>query len=247
MVARSDFASATIRCTLQPMAKLDIKKIIRSYSFEKRSRSGKTKHAKKYIGRKFKKDRILLIGFGGTISSGYTPTNEMIVPLFPSPAIKQIDYINLFGISKLKYDNIDLLTKDSRMIVNADIETLLDIIHLAPHKKILITSGTYMLPKVALAILGTCRETNKNIALTGSILPAGFVASEADANIWSALSILNYSATVEKGKQLRVLLVFHGRVFETKAQLEKLDLHPEVMSKLVIQYPLTIVPTGNIL
>lgn len=229
------------------MARLNIRKLIKGYSFEKRSQAGATKAAKKLIKKDFRKSSILLIGFGGTISSGYTPTHETIVPLFPSPAIKQIEYINLFGTSNLTYDNLDLMAKDSRAIVNADVELLLDIIHLAPHKKILITGGTYMLPKIALSILLCCNNARKIVALTGSILPAGFVASEADANIWSALSILSYCSSHEKEKRSRAMLVFHGRVFDTKEALEKLDLHPKRMRNLVIQYPLTTVPTDNVL
>ncbi len=229
------------------MKKLDVAKIIRDYSFPKRKRAGKTKGAAAFIKKSFRKGNVLLVGFGGTISSGYTPTRETIVPLFPSPAIKQIEYINLFGISKLSHDSIDLLAKDSRLIVNADVETLLDVLHLTPQNKVLITGGTFMLPKVALVILRTCQGLHKTVALTGSILPAGFVASEADANIWSAISILNYSSAHKVAKKLSVMLVFHGRVFETVEEIKNLDLHPKSMRKLVIQYPLTTVPVDGVL
>ncbi len=228
------------------MKPLDIKRVIKTYSFEKRLRTGKTERARRHIKNKFKTGSILLVGFGGTISSGYTPTRETIVPLFPSPAIKQIEYVNLFGTSNLRYDNIDVLAKDSRKITDEDMELLLDIIHLAPQKSVLITAGTYMLPKIGLCILSCFRGTSKTVALTGSILPAGFVASDADANIWSALSILNFAAR-DKQAEPKVMVVFHGRVFDTKEALAKLDLHPKRMKNLVIQYPLTTVPTNNVL
>lgn len=225
---------------------LHIRKLIDTYSFEKRHRSGKTKAGAAFVRKDFKRERLLLIGFGGTISSGYTPTEETIVPLFPSPAIKQIEYINLFGTSNLKKDSIDLLAKDSRKITDQDAQTLLDILHLVPHEKILITAGTYMLPVISLAILECCQDLHKAVALTGSILPAGFVASEADANIWSAISILNNHPLADV-RQLAVMLVFHGRVFKTKEEFQKLNLHPPTLKHLVIQYPLTTVPTDNIL
>lgn len=221
---------------------------IKNYSFEKRRVAGKIGAAQKLVRGKKNHRAILLIGYGGTISSGYTPTKETIVPLHPSPAIKQIEYMNLFGTSNLQFEHADLLAKDSRYITSSDLETLLDVLNLVPHKKILITAGTYMLPKIACAIIDNCHGEHKVIALTGSILPAGFVASDADANIWSALSILNYKAVSSPSDTgVSVIVVFHGRVFEKRQEIQKLNLHPKKMRDLVIQYPLTTVPTNNAL
>lgn len=225
---------------------LDIKKVVGAYSFEKRRQSGKTKTARKFIKKSFKKERILLIGFGGTISSGYTPTQETIVPLSPSPAIKQIEFINLFGISRIQEDHIDLLAKDSRNITDEDLRVLLDMLHLSSHRKILITAGTYLLPQISLAVLECCQGLSKAVALTGSILPAGFAASDANANIWSALSVLN-SHVFDESRKIAAMLVFHGRVFKTRQELEWLNLHPPQLKHLVVQYPLTTFPTDNIL
>ncbi len=221
---------------------IDPRKLGAAYGFAKRSASQKAK-AKSLVKSSFKKSRILLIGFGGTISSGYTPTKETIVPLFPSPAIKQIDYFNLFKISALAYDHIDLAAKDSRKINEEDLRILLDAIHLASNEKILITAGTYLLPKIAETLFYGCADTKKNIVLTGSILPAGFVASDADANIWSAITTLN----MPDQKVPSVSLVFHGRVFSTPGELKKLNLHPKAMHDMVIQYPLSSVPVDGVL
>ncbi len=226
---------------------IDFAEAIKNYSFPERKSGGNIHAAEKMITGKTNENAVLLIGYGGTISSGYTPTKETIVPLFPSPAIKQIEYMNIFGTSNLEFESIDALSKDSRDILVEDLFMLLDILHLVPHTKVLITTGTYMLPKISLFIQQNSEDMpHKVIVLTGSILPAGFVASDADANIWSALTVLNYRATTIT-ESSQTLLVFHGRVFETKAEFESLNLHPAQLENLVIQYPLTSVPTGDIL
>ncbi|MBI3573730.1 asparaginase [Candidatus Kaiserbacteria bacterium] len=219
----------------------DVARIVKAYSLRK------GKKTKKFSGKKSNKSHILLLGCGGTISSGYTPTYETIVPLHPSPAIKQIDYLNLFKISNIKYDRLDLLAKDSRKIAHADIIELLDLLHRVPNRKILITAGTYMLPKIAKIIALTCKDLKKSIVLTGSILPAGFVASDADANIWSALTVLNHLEAEGLDTKFNVLLVFHGRVFSSVKEFKKLNLHPKAMRKMVIQYPLSSVPVDGVL
>ena len=84
------------------------------------------------------------------------------------------------------------------------------------------------------------------MVLTGSILPAGFVARDADANIWSAITALDLSEKATS-KDLKTHAVFHGRVFSTAKELKKLNLHPKKMQKMVIQYPLSSVPVEGIL
>lgn len=216
------------------------------YDFLRRKKRGDTKPAERLVRGKKNANALLLVGYGGTISSGYTPTRETIVPLFPSPAIKQIEYVNLFGTSCLEFESIELLAKDSRELTAGDLELLLDVLHLTPHKRTLISAGTYMLPKLTALIQNHHTRTEKHIALTGSILPAGFVASDADANIWSAISVLNDRAA-STAHVNSTFLVFHGRVFDDHKAIQKLNLHPQKMHDLVIQYPLTTVPTNNIL
>ena len=228
------------------MKNFNPEKIARDYSFENRGKTNVLLPARKLLSKKFRKSRILLIGFGGTISSGYTPTHETIVPLHPSPAIKQIKYLNLFGISNIPYDRLDFLAKDSREITTKDIAELLDVIHMVPNDKILITAGTYMLPKIAEIIARVCGQLSKRVVLTGSILPAGFVASDADANIWSAITVLN-NTQKPPHKESRIFIVFHGRVFSSVQEFQKLNFHQKKTQKMVIQYPLSVVPVKGVL
>ena len=119
-------------------------KLIREYSFSQRKKLGITKKAEKIVKKSFRREHILLIGYGGTISSGYTPTHETIVPLAPSPAKKSIDYINIFSTAKIETDHIPLLDKDSREVTDDDMYLLFDILMLCPNEKVLITVGTYL-------------------------------------------------------------------------------------------------------
>ena len=194
----------------------------------------------------FSKEKLLLLGAGGTISSGYTPTDETIVPLSPSPAIKQLEYIKLFGISRSDYNNVDAFAKDSRDIDANDLLLLLKIIYMCPNDRVFVTAGTYLLPKLAYITKLAMKmfKSNKVVVFTGSILPAGFMASDADANVWSSITMINY---LYKNNLSDVYLVFHGETYTSEDDLEKLDLHPYSMRKMVIQYPLHTVPVYGIL
>jgi L-asparaginase/Glu-tRNA(Gln) amidotransferase subunit D len=207
---------------------------------------GYTDCAKRYLDDTFSQDHLLLIGYGGTISSGYTPTDETIVPLAPSPAKKSIEFMNAFQNSKLKFDHIPLLDKDSRDVTDDDLYTLFDIIFLSKNRKILITVGTYLWPKITKALfLFSGKIGTKKIISTGSMLPAGFLASDAEANIWSAITLLNFIDHTFSGTPF-VGFVFHGNTYATKESLDTLDLHPKDIENMVIQYPLSTIPVIGI-
>jgi L-asparaginase/Glu-tRNA(Gln) amidotransferase subunit D len=220
--------------------------LIENYSFSERKKNWLIKKAEKFIKKSFLKKHLLLIGYGGTISSWYSPTNETIAPLPPSPAKRSIDFMNYFYTSNIITDHIPLLDKDSRDITDDDICLLLDILILCPNEKILITVWTYLAPKITevIFLLKSVLE-NKKIVITGSILPAGFVASDAEANIWSAILLLNY-IWKEKIEEPFVALAFHGNTYSNQWELHTLDLHPEGMQNMIIQYPLSNIPISDI-
>lgn len=68
------------------------------------------------------------------------------------------------------------------------------------------------------------------------MLPAGFSNSDADANIWSAVTILDIYTKYFK-EISKVALVFHGHVYDSKEQIENLDLHPETSKDIILGYP----------
>lgn len=128
------------------------------------------------------------------------------------------------------------------MIDDEDIYKLLDVIFLCPNQKICITVGTYLGPRVALILLLLASELdNKKVVFTGSMLPSGFASSDADANIWSALTLLEmytkYFQEIPK-----VAIVFHGRIYDSKEEIEKLDLHPERSKDIILEYPDFTIP-----
>ncbi len=217
------------------LSSIDI--IVSQYSFSDRERIWLTKNARSYIDDTFSIDKILFIGFGGTISSWYSPSNETIVPLIDSPAIKIVEYVNHFGVSGIKYNHIPLLAKDSRMIEDADVFLLLDIIFLSPNQKICITVGTYLGPRIAYILLLLLHELwNKKVVFTGSMLPSGFSSSDADGNVWSAITTLEFYTDYFK-ESSKVALVFHGHIYDTKEKLESLNLHPESSKDIILEYP----------
>ncbi|GAB0174970.1 MAG: hypothetical protein HHAS10_08490 [Candidatus Altimarinota bacterium] len=216
--------------------------LISQYSFLGREKNGLLTNTKAYFDDTFLTEKILFIGFGGTISSGYSPSQETIIPLIDSPALRSVDYLNNFGISAIEYNHIPLLAKDSRMIDDEDIYKLLDVIFLCPNQKICITVGTYLGPRVALILFLLASELdNKKVVFTGSMLPSGFASSDADANIWSALTLLEmytkYFQEIPK-----VAIVFHGRIYDSKEEIEKLDLHPERSKDIILEYPDFTIP-----
>jgi L-asparaginase/Glu-tRNA(Gln) amidotransferase subunit D len=223
-----------------PLSSVDI--ITSWYSFFNREKEWLIDVARQYFNETFSAENILFIGYGGTISSGYSPSWETIIPLIDSPAIRSVDYLNNFSISNIEYNHIPLLAKDSRMINDEDIFLLLDIIFLCPNQKICITLGTYLGPRIALILsILSSQLGNKKIIFTWSMLPSGFASSDADANIWSAITTLElYSKYFREVP--KVGFVFHGQVYDTKDQIEKINLHPESSKDIILEYPDLLLP-----
>jgi L-asparaginase/Glu-tRNA(Gln) amidotransferase subunit D len=199
-------------------ARFDINAIAKNYDFARRKKTLRNRY------KKFHKERLLLIGFGGTISSGYSPVTETIVPLYQSQAVNTLSFINSLGVNHLKFDNLGLVAKDSRELTSEDLYDLLDALHASPNTSALITCGTYNLARVAEVVLRGCEGLDKIIGLTGSAMPAGYFNSDAGANILSALSIIDYAKKHKTGHGGRVLLVFHGKVYESLEEFRSVDL-----------------------
>lgn len=221
------------------MRMIDVKALLQEYQDSNRKWLSSTVTEELLVRLKEGSQDVIIIGFGGTISSGYSPTRETIIPLDHSPAKKEIEYINNFKISDIRYSEIRLCAKDSRELMKEDFFTLLTTLEYLSGKKILITCGTYLLPKISELIL-SFEFQNTSIAVTGSILPAGFLGSDASQNIWSAITILLHTNNFTGA-------IFHGRTFTTISALHDLNLHPKETENMVIQYPLSTIPVDGIL
>lgn len=218
---------------------MDIEKIIKNYRYPHNQ-----ENVDKILRGNFNDDSDYLaaIGVGGTISSGYSPGLETIIPLPSSPARVAIDEMQRFGINQDKVTSIDLFAKDSRDITDEDIYFLLDFISTVKNRTALITCGTYMLPKIAYIVHRCANYQNKIIGFTGSMLPAGFTGSDAAANVISTLSIINMNKA--KNNYGLVFASFHGSYAEGE-ELLKMDLHPPSSSDLVFVYPQTSIPAST--
>lgn len=215
--------------------------LIRDYSFSRREKEGLTTIAKSHLeGISSENNHLLFIGYGWTISSGYSPTRETIIPLLHPPTERTVEYIKQFWVSQIQADYMPLIAKDSRDINDEDIYILLDLLALSHHRKICITLGTYLWPKITL-ILFLLKDnfTDKRIIITWSMLPAGFSSSDADINIWSAITLLNMN------DEALVWMIFHGNFYHTEEDLRVLDLHPEESKDILIEYPNTLIPIKN--
>ncbi|MCK6419248.1 MAG: asparaginase domain-containing protein [Alphaproteobacteria bacterium] len=187
-----------------------------------------------------------LIGTGGTISSAYSPSKETIVPGRYKVAFRVLSSMkSAFGIISDQFTSTDLFAKDSRDITDADLILLLDFLHQIRCERVLITTGTYMLPHIAELLMRCQADTKKVIGLTGSMLPAGQNYSDASANILSAVTMINYRHTQNSSSLSRVFAVFHGMIFDTPKAARSMDLHPQNTNNNLIAYPVVWIPTQD--
>jgi len=170
-------------------------------------------------------ETIALIGTGGTLSSAYSPRNETIIPgRYQAAGIVLNNLKNNFGIIDYKFSSVDLFAKDSRNVTNDDLKFLIDFVSSIKNKKILIVTGTYMLPRIAKLLINIISSNSeKIIGLTGAMLPLGFLGSDANGNIMATTALINdrYSSNSNK----RVFLSFHGNVYDDVNQISALDFH----------------------
>jgi L-asparaginase/Glu-tRNA(Gln) amidotransferase subunit D len=180
---------------------------------------------------------IALIGTGGTLSSAYSPRNETIIPgRYQAAGIVLNNLKNNFGIIDYTISAIDLFAKDSRDIKNDDLKFLIDFVLSIKNQKILIVTGTYMLPRIAKLLMAIIpSETQKFIGLTGAMLPLGFLGSDASANIVATTAILN--DRYKSNSDQKIFLSFHGDVYNDIQDIETLDFHPSSFDNKVILYP----------
>ncbi len=126
-------------------------------------------------------ETIHVIITGGTIDSYYDGTKDTVIPsersIIPSfmDGLKSYDY---------KFEYATICMKDSRAITDSDREKIIETIEKSPHKKILITHGTYTVPDTARFLKANLKSTDKAIVLTASMIPIlGFSPSDGPYNL----------------------------------------------------------------
>ncbi len=135
------------------------------------------------------------------------------------------------------FSSLDIFAKDSRDIETNDLILLLDTIHTIKNKRILIVSGTYMLPIITELLMKLGIDKSKTIGITGSMLPSGFTLTDAPINIMSCVTAINQRYMFKDIQAANIMAVFHGQIYDTIDAVKGLDLHPAEIDTLVIGYP----------
>lgn len=97
--------------------------------------------------------------------------------------------------------------KDSRQLSRSDIKKIYETIENSPHKRIIITHGTYTMPDTARYIKANLKKKDKVIILTGSMIPlVGFSPSDAPFN-------LGFSIAKSQELSNGIYVCVNGKVF----------------------------------
>ncbi len=193
-----------------------------------------------------KPDVFALIGTGGTLSSGYSPKLERLIPgKYRAAERILIDLKEKFKIITSNFSSLDIFAKDSREIERDDIILLLDTLHSIKNKRIFIGTGTYMLPLITEILMRTEIDSSKIIGVTGSILPIGLPLSDTPINTMSTVTAINQRhALKDTGVKIsNIMAIFHGQIYDSLESIRALTLHPKETDDLVIEYPQAFTPS----
>ena len=100
----------------------------------------------------------------------------------------------------------EICRKDSLELTDGDRDAVVAAVAGAAQTHVLVTHGTDTLWKTALALKPAALKAGKVVALTGSMRPAAFAATDAHFNVGGAVAVLPY---LPPGAHI----VMNGRVF----------------------------------
>ena len=143
---------------------------------------------------------------GGTIDSFYESTKDTVIP-------NEKSIIPRFVKSLKLYDPVEfteVCMKDSRDIVEKDLKNILNVVEKSPHKKIIITHGTYTMPDTARFLKANLKRKDQTIIITGSMIPLlGFSPSDGPFSI-------GYSISKVQDLEPGIYVCMNGRVFSSE-------------------------------
>jgi L-asparaginase len=140
---------------------------------------------------------------GGTIDSYYEGTMDTVVPNRQSVLPGFIKSLSLYERPYFT----QVCMKDSRDLTKTDLKKILGTVEKSPHKKVIITHGTYTLADTARFLKANLRRKDQVIILTGSFIPlAGFAPSDGPFH-------LGYSIAKAGDLLPGVYVCMNGRVF----------------------------------
>ena len=151
-------------------------------------------------------DTIHFIVTGGTIDSYYDGSKDTVVPHKKSVIPAFVKGLKLHSKSVFS----EICMKDSRDLKAKDLKKMLRVIEKSPHKKLIITHGTYTMPNTAKYLKSNIKRNNKTVVLTGSMIPAiGFSPSDAPFN-------LGFAVAKVQDLNSGVYVCMNGRVFSSE-------------------------------
>jgi len=152
-------------------------------------------------------NKILLISTGGTFNKVYNPFNGELIIDKTSKAVQEIASHWL-----CEFEVVNIIGKDSLEISNHDRLELLAMISQSEYKKIIIIHGTDTMTLTAEYLADA--ELDKQLILTGAMVPYSINPVEATANLASSFG---YMQTLNNNG---VFIVMHG-VFASYEKIKK--------------------------
>jgi len=144
-------------------------------------------------------EKILVINTGGTFNKRYNPlTGELEVD-------KEGQAVTILAEKwKHSFELLNIIGKDSLEMTGHDRLELLATIHQSEQRKILVVHGTDTIDVTAAYLADA--EPQKQIILTGAMVPFSIDPTEASANFASAYTALQY---MEKDG---IFIAMHGLI-----------------------------------
>ncbi len=131
------------------------------------------------------KQKIHFILTGGTIDSYYDSIKDTATPNKHSVIPRYMKSLRLY----VNCEFTEVCMKDSRDINKSDLRNIHNAVEKSPHKRIIITHGTYTMSDTARYLEANLKRNDKVIILTGSMIPLiGFSPSDAPFNLGFAVS-----------------------------------------------------------
>ncbi len=147
-----------------------------------------------------KNENILIINTGGTFNKVYNPLKGSLDIDINDMAIESI-----LKSSKMTNNDIDgIIYKDSLDLNTKDRNNLLNHINESRYKKIIIIHGTDTMDKTALYLSNKIK--NKQVVITGAMIPFSINTVEATSNLMMAYGFLMAN------KKNNIYISMHGMV-----------------------------------
>jgi L-asparaginase len=132
---------------------------------------------------------VHFISTGGTIDSEFSGSLDKVTALKESVVYDYISRLNL----AVKTSFTGVCSKDSRDLSEADIDKIIDSIESSPHKRLVVTHGTYEMEKTIEILRAKQKRLDQVIVFTGSQLPLkGFAPSDAPFNLGYTMASIEH-------------------------------------------------------